>query len=109
MSPPRGVEPYDSPTTVIVQRHEPSGASSVLISTDFYQSEQNRSVIMERVDSFQLRDKYMFATTTRVSCTAVLPRLPALLPATNITPVICGTMGCDVVPATRRLSVQILE
>ncbi|XP_048838564.1 LOW QUALITY PROTEIN: sortilin-related receptor [Brienomyrus brachyistius] len=60
-----GVEPYDSPTTVIVQRHEPSGASSVLISTDFFQSEQNRSVIMERVDSFQLRDKYMFATTTR--------------------------------------------
>uniref|UniRef100_A0A3B3Q3S9 Sortilin-related receptor n=1 Tax=Paramormyrops kingsleyae TaxID=1676925 RepID=A0A3B3Q3S9_9TELE len=54
--------------------HEPSGASSVLISTDFYQSEQNRSVIMERVDSFQLRDKYMFATTTRVSSMADLPQ-----------------------------------
>ncbi|XP_066518769.1 sortilin-related receptor isoform X1 [Hoplias malabaricus] len=60
-----GVEPYDSPTTVLVQRHEPQGVSNILSSTDFFQSEQNRHVILERVDSFQLRDKYMFATTTR--------------------------------------------
>ncbi|RVE64659.1 hypothetical protein OJAV_G00128190 [Oryzias javanicus] len=60
-----GVEPYDPPTTVLVQRHEPQGVSTVLNSTDFFQSEQNRSVILEQVDSFQLRDKYMFATTTR--------------------------------------------
>jgi len=63
---PRGVEPYDNPTTVFVQRHEPQGDSSILSSTDFFQSEQNRRVILEKVDSFQLRDKYMFATTTRV-------------------------------------------
>lgn len=62
----RGVEPYDSPTTVLVQRHEPQGVSSILSSTDFFQSEENRRIILERVDSFQLRDKYMFATTTRV-------------------------------------------
>ncbi|XP_062872320.1 sortilin-related receptor [Trichomycterus rosablanca] len=60
-----GVEPYDNATTVLVQRHEPQGVSSVLSSTDFFQSEENRQVILERVDSFQLRDKYMFATTTR--------------------------------------------
>ncbi|TSX58295.1 Sortilin-related receptor [Bagarius yarrelli] len=60
-----GVEPYDSPTTVLVQRHEPQGVSSILSSTDFFQSEENRHIILERVDSFQLRDKYMFATTTR--------------------------------------------
>ncbi|XP_048015876.1 sortilin-related receptor [Megalobrama amblycephala] len=60
-----GVEPYDNPTTVFVQRHEPQGDSSILSSTDFFQSEQNRRVILEKVDSFQLRDKYMFATTTR--------------------------------------------
>ncbi|KAJ8276085.1 hypothetical protein COCON_G00078370 [Conger conger] len=60
-----GVEPYDPPTTVMVQRQEPLGVSSVLSSTDFFQSEQNRSLILEHVDSFQLRDKYMFATTTR--------------------------------------------
>ncbi|KAK7883186.1 hypothetical protein WMY93_029360 [Mugilogobius chulae] len=60
-----GVEPYDPPTTVLVQRHEPQGVSTVLSSTDFFQSEQNRRVILEQVDSFQLRDKYMFATTTR--------------------------------------------
>lgn len=63
---PRGVEPYDSPTTVLVQRHKPQGVSSILSSTDFFQSEENRHIILERVDSFQLRDKYMFATTTRV-------------------------------------------
>lgn len=64
--PPRGVEPYDPPTTVLVQRHEPQGVSTVLSSVDFFQSEQNRRVILEQVDSFQLREKYMFATTTRV-------------------------------------------
>lgn len=62
----RGVELYDNPTTVFVQRHEPQGDSSILSSTDFFQDEQNRRVILEKVDSFQLRDKYMFATTTRV-------------------------------------------
>lgn len=62
----RGVEPYDNPTTVFVQRHEPQGDSSILSSTDFFQTEQGRQVILEKVDSFQLRDKYMFATTTRV-------------------------------------------
>ncbi|KAL0973055.1 hypothetical protein UPYG_G00198300 [Umbra pygmaea] len=60
-----GVEPYDSATTVLVQRHEPQGLSSILSSTDFFQSEENRKVILEKVDNFQLRDKYMFATTSR--------------------------------------------
>ncbi|XP_036392634.1 sortilin-related receptor-like isoform X1 [Megalops cyprinoides] len=59
-----GVEPYDPPTMVLVQRREPQGVSSILSSTDFFQSEQNRRVLLERVDSFQLRDKYMFATRT---------------------------------------------
>lgn len=63
---PRGVEPYDPPTTVLVQRSEPQGVSTVLSSTDFFQSKRNRKVILEQVDSFQLRDKYLFATTTRV-------------------------------------------
>lgn len=62
----RGVEPYDPPTTVLVQRNEPQGVSTILSSTDFFQSEHNRRVILEQVDSFQLREKYMFATTTRV-------------------------------------------
>jgi len=62
----RGVEPYDPPTTVLVQRHEPQGVSTILSSTDFFQSQQNRTVILEQVDSFQLRDKYLFATSTRV-------------------------------------------
>uniref|UniRef100_A0A3Q3EAT1 Sortilin-related receptor n=1 Tax=Labrus bergylta TaxID=56723 RepID=A0A3Q3EAT1_9LABR len=60
-----GVDPYDPPTTVLVQRHEPQGVSTILSSTDFFQSELNRRVILEQVDSFQLREKYMFATTTR--------------------------------------------
>nr|XP_040048113.1 sortilin-related receptor [Gasterosteus aculeatus aculeatus] len=60
-----GVEPYDPPTTVLVQRHEPQGVSTVLSSTDFFQSDQNRTVILEQVDSFQLRDKYLFATSTQ--------------------------------------------
>lgn len=71
--PPRGVEPYDMPTTVLVQRSEPQGSSTILTSTDFFQSERNRRVILEQVDSFQLREKYMFATTTRVRALRVEP------------------------------------
>lgn len=73
---PRGVEPHDPPTTVLVQRHEPQGVSTVISSTDFFQSEQNRKVILEQVDSFQLQDKYMFATTTLVRNWDVLPSKP---------------------------------
>lgn len=60
------MEPYDPPTTVLVQRSEPQGVSTVLSSTDFFQSQRNRRVILERADSFQLRDRYLFATTTQV-------------------------------------------
>nr|XP_061781469.1 sortilin-related receptor-like isoform X2 [Nerophis lumbriciformis] len=60
-----GVEPYDTPTTVLVQRHEPQDVFTILSSTDFFQTEQNRKVILEQVDSFQLRDKYIFATITK--------------------------------------------
>ncbi|NXP41491.1 SORL protein, partial [Leiothrix lutea] len=57
-----GVEPYDKPTTVYIERHEPSGASTVIRSTDFFQSRENKEIILEDVEDFQLRDKYMFAT-----------------------------------------------
>ncbi|XP_040471960.1 sortilin-related receptor isoform X4 [Falco naumanni] len=57
-----GVEPYDKPNTVYVERHEPSGASTVIRSTDFFQSRENKEIILEGVEDFQLRDQYMFAT-----------------------------------------------
>ncbi|XP_065553451.1 sortilin-related receptor isoform X3 [Lathamus discolor] len=57
-----GVEPYDKPNTVYIERHEPSGASTVIRSTDFFQSRENKEIILEDVEDFQLRDKYMFAT-----------------------------------------------
>ncbi|KAG2470136.1 SORL protein, partial [Polypterus senegalus] len=59
-----GVEPYDKPTTVFVERHEPTGSSIVLSSTDFFQTEENRNLIIEKANDFQLRGKYMFATKT---------------------------------------------
>lgn len=81
------MEPYDPPTTVLVQRSEPQGVSTVLSSTDFFQSKRNRKVILEQVDSFQLRDKYLFATTRRVRGAgppdaeqAALPAVPAARP-----------------------------
>lgn len=63
----RGVEPYDKPNTVYIERHEPSGTSTVIRSTDFFQSRENKEVILEDVDDFQLRDKYLFATKAVVS------------------------------------------
>lgn len=67
LCPPRGVEPYDKPTTVYIERHEPSGASTAIRSTDFFQSRENKEIILEDVEDFQLRDKYMFATKSVVS------------------------------------------
>lgn len=63
----RGIDPYDKPNTVYVERHEPSGYSTVLRSTDFFQSRENQEVILEAVRDFQLRDKYLFATKVVVS------------------------------------------
>ncbi|KAM8927924.1 sortilin-related receptor [Pelodytes ibericus] len=59
-----GVDKYDKPNTVYVERHEPRGTSTVLRSTDFFQSIEKIEVILGDVDAFQLREKYMFATKT---------------------------------------------
>ncbi|XP_069081125.1 sortilin-related receptor [Pleurodeles waltl] len=59
-----GVEPYDKPNTIYVERHEPSGTSTVIRSTDFFQSWENKDIIIEEVDDFQIREKYLFATKT---------------------------------------------
>lgn len=68
----RGVEPYDKPNTVYIERHEPSGASTVIRSTDFFQSRENKEIILEDVEDFQLRDKYLFATKSAVSITRAI-------------------------------------
>ncbi|ERE76788.1 sortilin-related receptor [Cricetulus griseus] len=57
-----GIDPYDQPNTIYIERHEPFGFSTVFRSTDFFQSRENQEVILEEVRDFQLRDKYMFAT-----------------------------------------------
>ncbi|KAM5310926.1 sortilin-related receptor isoform 1-T6 [Glossophaga mutica] len=57
-----GIDPYDKPNTVYIERHEPSGYSTIFRSTDFFQSRENQEVVLEEVRDFQLRDKYMFAT-----------------------------------------------
>ncbi|KYO39024.1 sortilin-related receptor isoform B [Alligator mississippiensis] len=59
-----GVEPYDKPNTVYIERHEPSGSSTIIRSTDFFQTRENKEIILEEVDDFQFRDKYLFATKT---------------------------------------------
>lgn len=62
-----GIDPYDKPNTIYIERHEPSGYSTVFRSTDFFQSWENQEVILEEVRDFELRDKYMFATKVVVS------------------------------------------
>ncbi|KAJ7304988.1 hypothetical protein JRQ81_010728 [Phrynocephalus forsythii] len=57
-----GIEPYDKPSTVYIERHEPTHSSTVLRSTDFFQTRENKEVLLEEVEDFQLRDKYLFAT-----------------------------------------------
>lgn len=57
-----GIDPYDKPNTIYIERHEPSGYSTIFRSTDFFQSRENQEIILEEVKDFQLQDKYMFAT-----------------------------------------------
>ncbi|XP_070808754.1 LOW QUALITY PROTEIN: sortilin-related receptor [Pituophis catenifer annectens] len=57
-----GVEPYDKPNTIYIERHEPNLSSTVLRSTDFFQTRENKEILLEEVEDFQLRDKYLFAT-----------------------------------------------
>ncbi|XP_034995003.2 LOW QUALITY PROTEIN: sortilin-related receptor [Zootoca vivipara] len=57
-----GVEPYDKPYAVYIERHEPTRASTVLRSTDFFQTRENKEILLEEVEDFQLREKYLFAT-----------------------------------------------
>ncbi|XP_078282958.1 sortilin-related receptor isoform X2 [Rhinoraja longicauda] len=56
-----GLEPYDSATTIYVERHEPMTTSSIIKSSDLFQSE-NHEIILKGVEEFQLQGKYMFAT-----------------------------------------------
>ncbi|XP_036268500.1 sortilin-related receptor isoform X1 [Pipistrellus kuhlii] len=71
-----GIDPYDEPSTLYVERHEPSGYSTVLRSTDFFQSRESQEVVLEAVRDFQLRDKYMFAT--KVVHLPGSPQLPSV-------------------------------
>lgn len=64
--PVRGVEPYDKPTTVYIERNEPTGSATILRSTDFFQTRENKEILLEEVEDFQLRDKYLFATKSVV-------------------------------------------
>ncbi|XP_042329909.1 sortilin-related receptor-like [Sceloporus undulatus] len=57
-----GIEPYDKPNAVYIERHEPTRSSTILRSTDFFQTRENKEILLEDVEDFQLRDKYLFAT-----------------------------------------------
>ncbi|XP_032658219.1 sortilin-related receptor isoform X2 [Chelonoidis abingdonii] len=59
-----GIDPYDKLNTVYIERHEPTGSSTIIRSTDFFQTRENKEIILEEVEDFQLRDKYLFATKT---------------------------------------------
>ncbi|ETE61151.1 Sortilin-related receptor, partial [Ophiophagus hannah] len=61
-----GVEPYDKPNTIYIERHEPNLSSTVLRSTDFFQTRENKEILLEEVEDFQLRDKYLFATKSGI-------------------------------------------
>ena len=60
-----------------VERHEPSGASTVIRSTDFFQTRENKDIILEDVEDFQLRERYLFATKSVVglNVSESLPRV----------------------------------
>nr|XP_008162766.1 sortilin-related receptor isoform X1 [Chrysemys picta bellii] len=59
-----GIDPYDKLNTVYIERHEPTGSSTIIRSTDFFQTRENKEIVLEEVEDFQLRDKYLFATKT---------------------------------------------
>lgn len=61
----RGHEKYDNPDKIYVERLEPNGHSTVVLSTDFF--EKHQQAIISAVEDFEIKENYMFATKKIVS------------------------------------------
>ncbi|XP_054719384.1 sortilin-related receptor-like [Uloborus diversus] len=57
-----GITEIDPENTIFVERQEPGNVSSILSSTDFFQTRNNTRVLMSNVQDFEVRDKFLFAT-----------------------------------------------
>lgn len=55
-----GHEKYDNPDKIYVERLEPNGHSTVVLSTDFF--EKHQQAIISAVEDFEIKENYMFAT-----------------------------------------------
>ena len=58
----RGVEPYDKPDTLYVEREEESHHTTVIKSEDYFDYEWSYEVMFETAQDFEVQDNYMFAT-----------------------------------------------
>ncbi|GAB1604830.1 sortilin-related receptor-like isoform X2 [Argonauta hians] len=55
-----GQQKYDNPDNIYVERKEPNGHSTVVLSTNFFLGTQK--ALISEVEDFEIKDNYMFAT-----------------------------------------------
>ena len=59
----RGIEPYDKPDTLYVERQEPeSDYTTILVSEDYFDYEWSYEVLFQMARDFEVQENYMFAT-----------------------------------------------
>ncbi|XP_038062779.1 sortilin-related receptor-like isoform X2 [Patiria miniata] len=59
-----GVPGVDRPDTLYIERREPTGLSTILMSEHYFDFDWETQVIIGNVLDFEVRDEYMFATQT---------------------------------------------
>ena len=56
----RGMEPWDHPNTLYIERVGFQDLSTVIVSSDFFRTQ---TLVIEKVVDFELKDAYMFASS----------------------------------------------
>ncbi|XP_072048711.1 LOW QUALITY PROTEIN: sortilin-related receptor-like [Amphiura filiformis] len=58
-----GVEPWDKPDAIYVERQEPGVESTTILkSEDYFDYEWNNEIVFTSANDFEVQDEYMFAT-----------------------------------------------
>ena len=63
----RGVDEFDGPNDLIVERIANDDLSNIILSSDYFRTSWRHRTLFRGASDFELRDDYMFAVTKNVS------------------------------------------
>ena len=58
----RGVEPWDKPDVIYVEREEPGAEHTTILKSEHYFRYDYDEVVFEMAQDFEVQENYMFAT-----------------------------------------------